>query len=84
MALTVDHRHLRSALEFALLMANEGQKLKPPMKYPTALRSFMKQQRVPAASLPALRRVVESDDDFRQRLGRGAVPELVDDVLVVG
>ncbi len=80
MALTVDHRHLRSALEFALLMATEGQKLKPPMKVSAGLRTFMKQQRVPSASLPALRRVVERDDDFRQRLGRGAVRELVDDV----
>ena len=80
MALTVHHRHLRSALEFALLMATEGQKLKPPMKFPPGLRTFMKQQRVPAASLPGLRRVVEGDDDFRQRLGRGAAPELVDDV----
>jgi predicted RNA-binding protein with PIN domain len=80
MGSTVDHRHLRSALEFALLMANEGQKLKPPMKFPAGLRTFMKQQRVPTGSLPGLRRVVEGDDDFRQRLGRGAVPELVDEV----
>ncbi len=83
MAASIDHRHLRSALEFALLMANEGQKLKPPMKFPAGLRPFMKQQRVPTASLPALRRVVEGDDDFRQRLGRGAVPELVDAVGMV-
>jgi predicted RNA-binding protein with PIN domain len=80
MALTVDHRHLRSALEFAVLMANEGQKLKPPMKFPAALRPFMKQQRVPTVALPGLRRVVEGDVDFRQRLGRAAVPELVDDI----
>ena len=80
MSVPVDQRHLRSALEFAVLTAQEGQKLKPSMKFPAGLRTFMKQPRVSSTSLPALRRVVEGDDDFRQRLGRGAVPELVDAV----
>ncbi|HUF96771.1 MAG TPA: NYN domain-containing protein [Ilumatobacter sp.] len=77
---STEHRHLRSALEFAVLMANEGQKLKPPMKFPSGLKKFLKSPRIPTGSLPALCRVVEADDDFRQRLGRGAVPELVDEV----
>lgn len=80
MSSPTDHRHLRSALEFAVLMANEGQKLKPPMKFPAGLKKFLKSSRVPTAALPVLRRVVEADDDFRQRLGRGAVGELVDPV----
>jgi predicted RNA-binding protein with PIN domain len=76
----LDARHLRPALEYAVLIAAEGQKLKPPLAHPPGLRKYMKMSRIPTASLPALRRLVEGDDDFRSRIARGAVPELVDEV----
>ena len=69
-----------SALEFAVAMAREGQKIKPPLKYPSGLKQFLKQPRLTAAALPAVRRAVEADDTFRTRLSAGALPELVDDI----
>lgn len=76
----IDSRHLRSALEFAVLMAQEGQKLKRPIPFPSGMKKYLKMSRIPAGSLPALRRVVEGDDVFRTRLAAGAVPELVDPI----
>lgn len=80
MADTVDIRHLRPVLEFAVLMVREGQKLKPPIPYPAELRKYLKQPRLAATALPAVRRIVESDDTFRRRLAAGALPELVDPI----
>jgi predicted RNA-binding protein with PIN domain len=76
----IDPRHLRSALEFAVLMAKEGRKFKPPLKYPKGLDRFMRSTRIPAASLGSLRRVVEGDETFRNRIAAGALPELVDPI----
>lgn len=76
----IDPRHLRSALEFAVLMAREGRKFKPPMKYPKGLDRYMKSTRIPTASLGTLRRLVEGDDTFRTRIAAGALPELVDPI----
>ncbi len=76
----IDARHLRSALEFAVTMAREGQKIKPPLKYPAALRKFIGMARIPAAALPPLRRAVEADPTFRGRIAVGAIPELVDPI----
>lgn len=76
----IDHRHLRSALEFAVRMAQEGQKFKPPMKFPAGLKKFMKQSRIPTAELVAIRRLVEHDEQFRTRIAVGALPELVDPI----
>ena len=76
----VDHRYLRSALEFAVLIAQEGQKFKPPLKYPTSLKKYMGMSRIPTGALGSLRRVVEGDETFRQRIAAGALPELVDPI----
>lgn len=76
----VDHRHLRSAIEFAVTMAEAGQRLRPPLAFPAELKPFLKQPRVPAAALGRLRRAIEADEVFRRRLGAGAVPELVDPI----
>ncbi len=76
----VDHRYLRSALEFAVLIAQEGQKFKPPLKYPPALKKYMGMSRIPTGALASLRRVVEGDEVYRQRLAAGALPELVDPI----
>jgi predicted RNA-binding protein with PIN domain len=74
----LEARYLRSALEFAVAMAREGQKIRPPLKFPAELRKYFKMTRIPNGALPAIKRVVESDDVFRNRLAAGALPELVD------
>jgi predicted RNA-binding protein with PIN domain len=79
-AFSIDDRHLRSALELAVLMAREGRKFKPPMKYPKALDKYIKMARIAGKSLPAIRRTVEADEVFRTRIAAGALPELVDPI----
>jgi len=76
----IEHRHLRRAIEFAVLIAEEAQKRKPPMPVPNPIRSFYGKPRIPAAALGRLRRAIEADDVFRQRIAAGALPELVDEV----
>ena len=76
----IEHRHLRSALEYAVLMAEETQKRKPPMPVPNPLRAFFGKPRIPSGALGRLRRAVDGDDVFRTRIAAGALPELVDDV----
>jgi hypothetical protein len=76
----IEHRALRSAIEFAVAIAAEGQKLKPPLAYPAELKPFLRTSRVPTAALGKLRRAIEADDEFRRRLAAGAMPELVDTV----
>jgi predicted RNA-binding protein with PIN domain len=76
----IEHKHLRSALEFAVLMASEGQKRKPALPYPKELKPFFNKARLPSAALGRLRRVVDGDPVFRARLFAGALPELVDDI----
>ena len=76
----VEHRHLRSALEFAILMAAEGQKRKPALPFPKDLRPFFNKPRLPNSALGRLRRCIEGDPLFRSRLSAGALPELVDEI----
>ena len=61
-------------------MAREGQKFKPPMKYPKALDKYIKMSRIAGKSLPGIRRAVEADELFRTRIAAGALPELVDPI----
>jgi predicted RNA-binding protein with PIN domain len=76
----VEHRHLRNALEFAILMAAEGQKRKPALPFPKDLRPFFNKPRLPKSALGRLRRCIEGDPVFRTRLSAGALPELVDEI----
>ncbi|MFT4865218.1 MAG: hypothetical protein ACI8RC_002029 [Ilumatobacter sp.] len=76
----VEHRHLRSALQFAVLMASEGQKRKPAIPFPKDLKPFFNKSRLPNSALGRLRRCIEADPVFRQRLSAGALPELIDDI----
>ena len=76
----IEPRHLRQALEFAVLMAAEGQKFKPPMAYPSGLKRHFKANRIPTSALGSIRRMVEGDDTFRRRIAAGALPELVDPI----
>lgn len=79
-AAAIEHRHLRSALEYAVLIAEETQRRKPPMPVPNELRAFFGKSRIPSGALGRLRRAVEADDVFRRRIAAGASPELVDEV----
>lgn len=76
----VEHRHLRSALEFAVLIATEGQKRRPPLNFPKELKPFLGKPRIATGSLGRIRRIIEADDVFRSAISVGALPELVDDV----
>ncbi len=76
----LEHRALRSAIEFAVAIAAEGQKLRPPLAYPAALKPFLRESRLPTSALGRLRRAIEGDDEFRRRLAAGALPELVDPI----
>lgn len=77
---TLEHRYLRSALEFAVGIADAGQRLKPPLGFPTELKPFLRQPRLPAGALGRVRRIIEGDAEFRGRLAAGAVTELVDPI----
>ncbi len=79
-ASSIDTSSLRSAIEFAVLVAEETQKRKPPMAVPNQVRAFFGKPRIPSAALGRLRRAIEGDPVFRSRLAAGALPELVDDV----
>jgi predicted RNA-binding protein with PIN domain len=76
----IEPRHLRQALEFAVLMAAEGQKFKPPLAHPPGLKKYFKGNRLPTSALGSIRRMVEGDDTFRRRIAAGALPELVDPI----
>jgi predicted RNA-binding protein with PIN domain len=76
----IEHRYLRPAIQFAVDFADAGQRLRPPLAFPAALKPFLKQPRIPAAALGKLRRAIEADDEFRIKLATGAAPELVDPI----
>jgi len=79
-SVAIDHRHLRSALEFAVTIAAETAKRKPPMASPKELKPFFGVDRIPNPALGRIRRAVEADERFRTRIAAGAIPELVDDI----
>ncbi len=76
----IEHRDLRSAIEFAVLVAEEANKGKRTFAYPKELRSQFGIARIPTGALGRLRRAIEGDDTFRERIAVGAVPELVDPI----
>ncbi len=76
----IDHRDLRSAIQFAVDIAAEGQKRKPPLAHPPELKPYFTKPRVPTSALGRMRRAIEADPTFRSRIAVGALPELVDEV----
>ncbi|HSL73049.1 MAG TPA: NYN domain-containing protein [Ilumatobacteraceae bacterium] len=76
----LEHRDLRTAIEFAVLIAEEANKGKRSLPVPAELRAQFGVSRIPTAALGRLRRAIESDDVFRRRIAAGAVPELVDPI----
>lgn len=75
----IPDRALVSALEFAVGIAAAGAKLRPALAFPSELKPFLKFTRLPARALADVRRAVDADDEFRGRLAKVAVPDLVDE-----
>ena len=76
----IEPRYLRSAIEFAVAIAAEAQKRKVSIPFPGELKTQFSKSRIPSKSLGRLRRAIEADDVFRQRVALGVTPELVDEV----
>ena len=54
---------IRDALEAALVVA-----IKDPAGSPKSLQPFLKFQKMPASAMPAVRKVLDTDDAFRERV----------------
>lgn len=76
----IEHRYLRSAIEFAVVVASEAQQRKLSISVPRELRSQIGKTRIAASALGRLRRAIEGDDSFRELIAVGAIPEVVDEV----
>ena len=81
--LDIEHRDLRAAIEFAVRVAEEANKGKRSLPFPKELRAQFGVARIATGALGRLRRVIEADDTFRQRIAAGVVPELVDPVGIL-
>ncbi|MEM8619869.1 MAG: NYN domain-containing protein, partial [Actinomycetota bacterium] len=77
---TIEHRSLRSAIEFAVAIVREAGKQRTRIDHPVELDRFVTAQRIPNGALGRLRRAIEDDATFRERLSAGAIPELVDEI----
>jgi predicted RNA-binding protein with PIN domain len=79
----IEHRHLRSAIEYAVVMGDEIAKRKAPIPVPRELRAVSGRTRIPTGSLGRLRRAIEAEDAFRTAIAAGALPEIVDPVGIL-
>ena len=68
---------LRAAIELAFAVAVAGTRLRPPVPSPPSLKPYLHFQKLPPAALGPVRRAVEADDEFRQRVATVATEELV-------
>lgn len=68
---------VRLALELAFGVAVLGARQRPPLPVPNGLRPFLRFQKLPPAALGPLRRAVEADDAFRERVGAVADASVV-------
>ena len=75
---SIEHRYLRSAIEYAVVMGDEIVKRKASVNVPRELRAVSGKARIPTGSLGRLRRAIEADEAFRGVIAAGALPELVD------
>jgi predicted RNA-binding protein with PIN domain len=80
---SIEHRHLRSAIEYAVLMGDEIAKRRAPVPVPRELRSMSGKARIPTGSLGRLRRAIDGDEAFRTAIAAGALPELVDPIGIL-
>lgn len=79
----IPDRALRSALEFAVMIASVGQRSRPQVPFPAELKPYLRFQKLPAKALSAVRAAVEGNPNFLRALGAGAQPELVDEVGIL-
>ena len=79
----IEHRELRSAIEYAVAMGDEIVKRKASISVPREIRSAAGKARIPTGSLGRLRRAIEADDAFRTAIAAGALPELVDPIGIL-
>lgn len=79
---TIEHRDLRSALEFAVLIATEAQKRRATLAFPKGLKPFLGAPRLATSSLGRIRRAIEADPEFRSTISTvaDADPDLVDEI----
>ncbi len=80
---SIEHRHLRRAIEYAVVMGDEIAKRKTSITVPREVRAVSGKARIPTGSLGRLRRAIEDDDRFRTAIAAGALPELVDPIGVL-
>jgi predicted RNA-binding protein with PIN domain len=59
---------LRTALEAAVQVARAGEAAEPSQPAPQALRRFLRFARLPAPALDIARKVLDEDDEFRNRV----------------
>jgi predicted RNA-binding protein with PIN domain len=79
----IEHRDLRSAIEFAVAMGDELTKRRAPVAVPQELRAVAGKARIPTGALGRLRRAIDADDRFRETVAAGALPELVDPIGIL-
>jgi predicted RNA-binding protein with PIN domain len=63
---------LRPALEFAVFVAAESQRARPPLRYPSGLKPYLRFQKLPTPALAVVRRVLDADDSYRSLLATAA------------
>ncbi|HSP27941.1 MAG TPA: NYN domain-containing protein [Ilumatobacteraceae bacterium] len=80
---SIEHRHLRSAIEYAVVMADEITKRRAAIPVPRELRGLSSKTRIPTGSLGRLRRAIDADESFRTAIAAGALPELVDPIGIL-
>ena len=80
---TIEHRHLRSAIEYAVVMGDEITKRKASISVPREVRAVSGKARIPTGSLGRLRRAIDADESFRTAIAAGALPELVDPIGIL-
>jgi len=64
---------VRGAMEAALVVA-----IKDPAGSPKALQPFLKFQKMPARAMPVVRKVLDSDDAFRERVASVVALDMLD------
>ena len=62
---------LRDVLIAAVAVARDGKEEKPPVDPPTRLKQFLTFKKFSERALTQVRAVVESDDEFRERVADG-------------
>ncbi len=80
---SIEHRHLRSAIEYAVVMGDEITKRKAAISVPREVRALSGKARIPTGSLGRLRRAIDADEGFRTAIAAGALPELVDPIGIL-